>query len=156
MRHCEPNAGMIVAVEQAPSISIGGIKIPYPAPSSQAVSTIMRSNRCSDTALEVRVRSELHRRGARFRKQHLIAADGVRARADIAFPRKKLAVFLDGASGTAARFMATRQERTLATGRRNSTAMSSVTRGSPRLCSPAGGGFFASGSTFLQKKLPVM
>jgi len=92
----EHKAGMIVTVDQAPAISIDGAKVPYPAPSSQAISSIMRSNRRSDTALEVRVRSELHRRGARFRKQHLIAVDGVRARVGIVFPRKKLAVFLDG------------------------------------------------------------
>jgi DNA mismatch endonuclease (patch repair protein) len=56
----------------------------------------MRGNRWSDTKLEVRVRSELHRRGLRFRNQLLIAARDVRVRADIAFPRQRLAVFLDG------------------------------------------------------------
>jgi DNA mismatch endonuclease (patch repair protein) len=56
----------------------------------------MRGNRRSDTKLEVRVRSELHRRGLRFRKQLLITAGDVRVRADVAFPRQRLAVFLDG------------------------------------------------------------
>ncbi len=68
----------------------------YPMPSSQAVTAVMRGNRRSDTGLEVRVRSELHRRGFRFRKQLLIAACGIRVRADVAFPRQRLAIFLDG------------------------------------------------------------
>lgn len=68
----------------------------YPVPSSEAVSRVMRGNRRSDTRLEVRVRSQLHRRGLRFRKQLLITAGDVRVRADVAFPRQRLAVFLDG------------------------------------------------------------
>jgi len=68
----------------------------YPVPSSEAVSRVMRGNRRSDTRLEVRVRSELHRRGLRFRKQLLITAGDVWVRSDVAFPRQCLAVFLDG------------------------------------------------------------
>ena len=71
-------------------------RIGYPLPSSEAVSRVMRGNRRSDTKLEVRVRSELYRRGLRFRKQLLITAGDVRVRADVAFPRQGLAVFLDG------------------------------------------------------------
>ena len=71
-------------------------RIGYPLPSTEAVSRVMRGNRRSDTKLEVRVRSELHRRGLRFRKQLLITAGDVRVRADVAFPRQSLAVFLDG------------------------------------------------------------
>lgn len=71
-------------------------RIGYPVPSSETVSRVMRGNRRSDTKLEVRVRSELHRRGLRFRKQLLIAAGDIRVRADVAFPRQGLAVFLDG------------------------------------------------------------
>ena len=71
-------------------------RIGYPEPSSEVASRVMRGNRRSDTKLEVRVRSELHRRGLRFRKQLLIAAGDVRVRADVAFPRQRLAVFLDG------------------------------------------------------------
>lgn len=56
----------------------------------------MRGNRQSDTTLEVRVRSELHRRGLRFRKQLPITAGNVRVRADVVFPRQRVAVFLDG------------------------------------------------------------
>jgi len=71
-------------------------RIGNPVPSSEAVSRVMRGNRRSDTRLEVRVRSELHQRGLRFRKQLLITADDVRVRADVAFPRQRIAVFLDG------------------------------------------------------------
>lgn len=45
-----------------------------------------------DTGLEVRVRSEIHRRGLRFRK-HVKDLPG---KPDIVFPRAKVAVFLDG------------------------------------------------------------
>lgn len=45
-----------------------------------------------DTALETRVRTELFKRGLRFRK-HVVALPG---RPDIVFPMAKLAVFLDG------------------------------------------------------------
>ena len=71
-------------------------RVGYPVPSSEAVSRVMSGNRRSDTKLEVRVRSELHRRGLRFRKQLLITAGDIRVRADVAFPRQGLAVFLDG------------------------------------------------------------
>lgn len=45
-----------------------------------------------DTALETKVRTELFRRGLRFRK-HVAALPG---RPDIVFPAVKLAVFIDG------------------------------------------------------------
>ncbi len=45
-----------------------------------------------DTGLEVRVRSELHRRGLRFRK-HVKDLPG---KPDVVFTRAKVAVFIDG------------------------------------------------------------
>lgn len=45
-----------------------------------------------DTGPEVRVRSELHRRGLRFRK-HVKDLPG---KPDVVFPRAKVAVFIDG------------------------------------------------------------
>lgn len=45
-----------------------------------------------DTGLEVRIRSELHRRGLRFRK-HVKELPG---RPDIVFSRARVAVFIDG------------------------------------------------------------
>lgn len=68
----------------------------YPAPSSEAITRVMRGNRKADTRPEIRLRSELHRRGLRFRKQHLIVAGTIKVRADLAFPRQRVAVFMDG------------------------------------------------------------
>jgi DNA mismatch endonuclease (patch repair protein) len=56
----------------------------------------MKGNRRVNTRPELALRSELHRRGLRFRKEvALRPADRLR-RVDIVFPRVKLAVFLDG------------------------------------------------------------
>jgi DNA mismatch endonuclease (patch repair protein) len=68
----------------------------YPHPASAAVTTLMRANRRSGTKPEHLLRSELHRRGARFRKDYLIRAGEVRIKADIVFPRQRVAVFVDG------------------------------------------------------------
>jgi DNA mismatch endonuclease (patch repair protein) len=54
----------------------------------------MRGNRSTDTAPEVALRSELHRRGLRFRK-NARPASGL-PRADVLLPRARLAVFVDG------------------------------------------------------------
>lgn len=56
----------------------------------------MRSNRRTDTQPEIRLRSALHRSGRRFRKDVPVRADGRRVRVDIAFPRQRVAVFVDG------------------------------------------------------------
>jgi DNA mismatch endonuclease (patch repair protein) len=55
----------------------------------------MRANRSRDTLPERRLRSELHRIGLRFRK-HFRPLRSVRCEADVAFPRQRVAVFLDG------------------------------------------------------------
>jgi DNA mismatch endonuclease (patch repair protein) len=54
----------------------------------------MKSLRQRDTAAEIVLRSLLHRRGLRFRVHHPLP--NLRRRADIAFPRLRLAVFVDG------------------------------------------------------------
>jgi DNA mismatch endonuclease, patch repair protein len=54
----------------------------------------MQSTRRKDTAPEIALRSILHRRGLRFRVEFKLP--GLRRRADIAFPRQRLAVFVDG------------------------------------------------------------
>lgn len=71
---------------------------PKPAPraSSAAVAAVMRANRSSNTGPERRLRSALHQRGLRFRKDYCLSADGVRIRIDVAFPRHRLAVLVDG------------------------------------------------------------
>lgn len=56
----------------------------------------MRGNRRVDTSPERLVRSLLHRRGLRFRKNAALTVDGVRVTADIVFPSKRIAVFIDG------------------------------------------------------------
>src|SRR6266513_3073797 len=68
----------------------------YPQPSSPAVSATMRGNRKVDTRPELLVRRRLHARGLRFRKNHLVKVDGVSVRADIVFPRLRVAIFIDG------------------------------------------------------------
>ena len=51
----------------------------------------MRGNRSKDTAHESALRSELHRRGLRFRK-HVQVAPELRFRPDIVFSRQRVAV----------------------------------------------------------------
>lgn len=55
----------------------------------------MQSTRSRDTAPELALRSELHRRGLRFRVCSS-PVKGVRRSADVVFTRQRIAVFLDG------------------------------------------------------------
>lgn len=73
-----------------------GERVPYPEPSSAAATKIGIVNRRRDTAAELRLRSELHSRGLRFRKDLLLRVGTVRVHSDIVFTRAKVAVFLDG------------------------------------------------------------
>jgi DNA mismatch endonuclease, patch repair protein len=70
--------------------------LPYPYPTSEVASRIMRANRKVGTRPEVCLRSELHRRGMRFRKDLTIEAGGLRVKPDVTFPRRRVAAFLDG------------------------------------------------------------
>ena len=70
--------------------------LPYPHPTSAEVTARMRANRQTDTKPEIQLRSALHRLGFRFRKEYPVRAGGRTRRVDIAFPREKLAVFVDG------------------------------------------------------------
>ena len=57
----------------------------------------MRAIRRTNTKPEIALRSALHRRGYRFRKDHRLDLDsGARARPDIAFTARRVAVFVDG------------------------------------------------------------
>jgi DNA mismatch endonuclease (patch repair protein) len=67
-----------------------------PAASSPAASNRMRANRRRNTRPEMELRSELHRRGLRFRIDMSLASYGIRVRPDVVFPRLHLAVFVDG------------------------------------------------------------
>lgn len=55
----------------------------------------MAAVRRTDTKLELRVRSALHTRGLRFRKDYPLRVDGRLIRPDVAFTRWKVAVFID-------------------------------------------------------------
>ncbi|ORL75684.1 very short patch repair endonuclease [Prescottella equi] len=55
----------------------------------------MRAQRRRDTAPEVALRRELHRRGARFFVDRA-PLRGLRRRADLVFPRRRVAVYVDG------------------------------------------------------------
>ncbi|WP_137725742.1 very short patch repair endonuclease [Prescottella subtropica] len=60
-----------------------------------ATSARMRKQRRRDTAPEIALRRELHRRGARFFVDRA-PLPGLRRRADLVFPRKRVAVYVDG------------------------------------------------------------
>lgn len=78
-------------------VSLGfGVKVPYPEASSLSASRVGKANRRVDTRPEIRLRSELQRRGLRFRKDHTVLAGGVRVRPDVVFTSVHLAVFVDG------------------------------------------------------------
>jgi len=70
--------------------------MPYPYPTSEAVSAVMRANRKTDSGPERALRAALHRQGLRFRKNRLITTPHLQTRADIVFPADKVAVFVDG------------------------------------------------------------
>jgi len=74
----------------------GGRIVPYPEPRDGAATKIGKANRRTDTKPEIRIRSALHRRGHRFRKDHLLRIGTVRVRPDVVFTRWKVAVFVDG------------------------------------------------------------
>jgi DNA mismatch endonuclease, patch repair protein len=71
-------------------------EIPYPTPTSAAATAVMTGNRKVDTRPEVALRSALHARGLRFRKNYPVATSSRRVRTDIAFPRQRVAIFVDG------------------------------------------------------------
>ncbi len=66
-----------------------------PAASSPLVRARMRNTSQRDTPPELRLRSALHQRGARYRLQ-LAPLENLRRRADLVFPRERVAVFVDG------------------------------------------------------------
>ncbi len=56
----------------------------------------MRENRRRDSRAELALRSELHRRGLRFRVDMPLRVDGRLIRPDIVFTRARIVVFVDG------------------------------------------------------------
>src|SRR5436305_11073931 len=71
-------------------------QLPYPHPTTPSMTAIMKGNRRIDTRPEVALRSELHRRGLRFRKEVALRPGQRLRRVDIVFPAVRLAVFVDG------------------------------------------------------------
>jgi DNA mismatch endonuclease (patch repair protein) len=67
-----------------------------PPASSRSARRTMQANRRTNTTPERLLRSELHRRGMRFRKDLRLALDGGFVRPDIVFTRHRVAVFVDG------------------------------------------------------------
>ncbi len=70
--------------------------LPTPSPASSAavravVRAVVRGNRSTDTDPEVALRTELHRRGLRFRK-HVAVVPGSRYRPDVVFTRQRIAI----------------------------------------------------------------
>lgn len=63
--------------------------------SSAQVRVTMRGNRSKNTTPEMKLRSMLHRRGLRYRVDKP-PTPGTRRRADVVFPRERVAVFVDG------------------------------------------------------------
>jgi DNA mismatch endonuclease (patch repair protein) len=77
-----------------------GLVIPAQAPvaswaSSPAVRAVMKANRGRDTKPELALRSAVHRLGLRY-KVDAAPIDSVKRRADLVFPKAKVAVFCDG------------------------------------------------------------
>jgi DNA mismatch endonuclease (patch repair protein) len=73
-----------------------GRVVPYPEPSSTAATTIGRANVRKDTKPEIALRSALHRRGLRFRKDLLVRFEGGWTHPDVVFTKAKVAAFVDG------------------------------------------------------------
>lgn len=74
------------------------VALPLPAGSkatSAAVRAVMRANRGRDTGPELALRRMLHNRGLRYRVNTKPLPE-VRRRADVVFPRARVAVFIDG------------------------------------------------------------
>jgi len=67
-----------------------------PCPSSPYARDRMRSQRTASTSPEVALRRVLFTRGLRYRVDFPLPLLGVRRRADVAFTRAKVAVFVDG------------------------------------------------------------
>ncbi|GII02756.1 hypothetical protein Pta02_47640 [Planobispora takensis] len=64
--------------------------------SSDAVRASMRSNKSRDTKPELALRKAVHALGLRYRVAVRLPLPGRRRTADLAFPRLRIAVFLDG------------------------------------------------------------
>jgi DNA mismatch endonuclease, patch repair protein len=88
-----------VAQEIAQSVAsepAGTAAKPYPFPTSAGVTANMKANRRTDTKPELALRAALHALGYRYRKDFRLDLPLRRVRPDVAFTRRKVAVFVDG------------------------------------------------------------
>ena len=69
---------------------------PAPPPSTPAAAAIMRRTGRRDTAPELALRRELHRRGLRYLVDRTPPGTNRRRRADLVFRGARVAVFVDG------------------------------------------------------------
>lgn len=80
---------------QTPDLGSTRVVVTRPSAATPLVAARMSRQRRRDTAPELLLRRELHRRGLRFRVDHPI--QGLpRRRADVVFTRARIAVFVDG------------------------------------------------------------
>jgi DNA mismatch endonuclease, patch repair protein len=68
----------------------------YPRPKDAAATAVMRGNVRRDTRPELALRKALWRAGLRYYVDWPVRLAGRRIRPDVVFPRRKVAVFLDG------------------------------------------------------------
>lgn len=66
-----------------------------PEPRDETFRRRMQRQRQRDTAVELAIRRELHRRGFRFRADYRME-QSMRTRGDIVFTRRRVVVFVDG------------------------------------------------------------
>lgn len=85
-------AGPTDSAAEAPA---SGESVPAPPVTTAVVSARMSRQATKDTAPELALRRELHRRGYRYRKEWTVPGMS-RRRMDIAFTRRRVAVFVDG------------------------------------------------------------
>jgi DNA mismatch endonuclease (patch repair protein) len=79
----------------SPAMAAGGARGDPPLPPSPLTRRRLSTQRTRDTAPELHLRRELHRRGRRFYVDRA-PLTGLRRRADLVFPRRKVAVYVDG------------------------------------------------------------
>jgi DNA mismatch endonuclease, patch repair protein len=77
-------------------VSWPSVPLRAPPPTSPSATAVGRGNRRRDTRPELSVRSALHHSGARYRVDYLVQAGAIRVRPDIVFPRRHVAIFIDG------------------------------------------------------------
>ena len=91
----KPGAAKAPAVSKSAVLAAAKGKA-YPFVTDPGRAANMRSNRRTDTKPEIALRSALHAMGYRYRKDFRLDLPLRRVRPDIAFTRRKVAVFVDG------------------------------------------------------------